>query len=266
MLFYLIPIRSIWFEILKKSMIPLSVSSVVQLIRFNFPTCRNVTFDIQLILTLCWLWAERFDSTTKCVKFKDKTQNNEGIWTRLTLWMIENWIHSRMAKYLAQIIVLGGQAIGRAFAKALKQEYQASQEAARRGGGGQKGNERAEANARSGKIRIRHFTSENIGINRLRFPQASHWTKPSKSWTSASWTRKKHKSNSIICSTSTRNRKVDHYTCNPKSSGRKSESMKNFLRLRNDNRKRVGNRKRRPMDLHRPWGFQLTYLPVWLVC
>ncbi|XP_054725756.1 mitochondrial import inner membrane translocase subunit Tim16 [Anastrepha obliqua] len=55
-----------------------------------------------------------------------------------------------MAKYLAQIIMLGGQAIGRAFAKALKQEIAASQEAARRGGGGQQGEKRAEANARTG--------------------------------------------------------------------------------------------------------------------
>lgn len=56
-----------------------------------------------------------------------------------------------MAKYLAQIIVLGGQAVARAFAKALKQEYQASQEAAKRSGGGQRGDERAAANARAGK-------------------------------------------------------------------------------------------------------------------
>jgi len=37
-----------------------------------------------------------------------------------------------MAKYIAQIIVLGGQVIGRAFARALKQEIAASQEAAKR--------------------------------------------------------------------------------------------------------------------------------------
>ncbi|XP_061394748.1 mitochondrial import inner membrane translocase subunit Tim16 [Musca vetustissima] len=55
-----------------------------------------------------------------------------------------------MAKYLAQIIVLGTQAIGRAFAKALKQEIAASQEAARRAGGGRQGEKRAEANARTG--------------------------------------------------------------------------------------------------------------------
>lgn len=55
-----------------------------------------------------------------------------------------------MAKYLAQIIVLGGQAVARAFAKALKQEIQASQEAAKRSGGGQRGDERAAANARAG--------------------------------------------------------------------------------------------------------------------
>lgn len=56
-----------------------------------------------------------------------------------------------MAKYLAQIIFLGGQAVGRAFAKALKQEIRASQDAAKRAGGGQKGNQRAAANARTGK-------------------------------------------------------------------------------------------------------------------
>ncbi|XP_067619999.1 mitochondrial import inner membrane translocase subunit Tim16 [Eurosta solidaginis] len=55
-----------------------------------------------------------------------------------------------MAKYLAQIIVLGGQAIGRAFARALKQEIAASQQAARRAGGGPQGEKRAEANARAG--------------------------------------------------------------------------------------------------------------------
>lgn len=57
-----------------------------------------------------------------------------------------------MAKYLVQIIVLGVQTVGRAFTKALRQEIQASQEAARRSGGGQKGNERAAANAIAGII------------------------------------------------------------------------------------------------------------------
>lgn len=51
-----------------------------------------------------------------------------------------------MARYLAQIIVMGGQVIGRAFARALKQEYQASQEAAKRAGGGRAGASRVEAN------------------------------------------------------------------------------------------------------------------------
>lgn len=37
-----------------------------------------------------------------------------------------------MAKYIAQIIVLGTQVVGRAFARALKQEIQASQQAAKR--------------------------------------------------------------------------------------------------------------------------------------
>ncbi|XP_075222959.1 mitochondrial import inner membrane translocase subunit Tim16 [Lycorma delicatula] len=54
-----------------------------------------------------------------------------------------------MAKYLVQIVILGTQIIGRAFARALQQEYQASQEAARRAGGGRKGAQSAAANARS---------------------------------------------------------------------------------------------------------------------
>ncbi|EGK96712.1 mitochondrial import inner membrane translocase subunit Tim16 [Anopheles arabiensis] len=55
-----------------------------------------------------------------------------------------------MAKYIAQIIVLGGQIIGKAFTRALKQEIAASQEAAKRAGGGQKGQNRAAANLRTG--------------------------------------------------------------------------------------------------------------------
>lgn len=41
---------------------------------------------------------------------------------------------------------MGGQVVGRAFARALKQEYQASQEAAKRAGGGKAGASRVEAN------------------------------------------------------------------------------------------------------------------------
>lgn len=55
-----------------------------------------------------------------------------------------------MAKYIAQIIVLGAQVVGRAFARALKQELAASQEAAKRAGGGQEGARRAAANASTG--------------------------------------------------------------------------------------------------------------------
>ncbi|XP_037721532.1 mitochondrial import inner membrane translocase subunit Tim16 [Drosophila subpulchrella] len=55
-----------------------------------------------------------------------------------------------MAKYIAQIIVLGAQAVGRAFTKALRQEIAASQEAARRAGGGQQGDKSAESNLRTG--------------------------------------------------------------------------------------------------------------------
>ena len=55
-----------------------------------------------------------------------------------------------MAKYLAQIIVLGTQVIGKAFARALRQEFAASQEAAKRAGGGTKGAQRAATNAKTG--------------------------------------------------------------------------------------------------------------------
>ncbi|XP_057321458.1 mitochondrial import inner membrane translocase subunit Tim16-like [Microplitis mediator] len=55
-----------------------------------------------------------------------------------------------MAKYLVQIIVLGTQVVGRAFARALRQEIAASQEAAKRAGGGAKGARSAATNARTG--------------------------------------------------------------------------------------------------------------------
>ncbi|XP_053615243.1 mitochondrial import inner membrane translocase subunit Tim16 [Plodia interpunctella] len=55
-----------------------------------------------------------------------------------------------MAKYIAQIIVLGAQVVGRAFARALRQEIAASQEAAKRAGGGAQGTRRAAANASTG--------------------------------------------------------------------------------------------------------------------
>lgn len=55
-----------------------------------------------------------------------------------------------MAKYIAQIIILGTQVVGKAFARAVKQEFAASQEAAKRAGGGKKGAERAAQNLRAG--------------------------------------------------------------------------------------------------------------------
>ncbi|XP_045465896.1 mitochondrial import inner membrane translocase subunit tim16-B [Harmonia axyridis] len=47
-----------------------------------------------------------------------------------------------MAKYIAQIIVVGAQVVGRAFARAIKQEIEASQEAAKRMGNGKTRTER----------------------------------------------------------------------------------------------------------------------------
>lgn len=55
-----------------------------------------------------------------------------------------------MAKYLIQIIVMGTQVVGKAFARALRQEIAASQEAARRAGGGRQGAQHVAANTRSG--------------------------------------------------------------------------------------------------------------------
>ncbi|XP_012680631.1 mitochondrial import inner membrane translocase subunit tim16 isoform X2 [Clupea harengus] len=53
-----------------------------------------------------------------------------------------------MAKYLAQIIVMGAQVVGRAFARALRQEYAASQEAAK--ARGRAGKESAAASSITG--------------------------------------------------------------------------------------------------------------------
>lgn len=59
-----------------------------------------------------------------------------------------------MAKHLVEIIKLGSQMVGRAFAQALRQEIAASQEAAKRAGGGggagSGGKEQAATNARTG--------------------------------------------------------------------------------------------------------------------
>ncbi|GAB0089310.1 Mitochondrial import inner membrane translocase subunit Tim16 [Sergentomyia squamirostris] len=58
-----------------------------------------------------------------------------------------------MAKYLAQIIVLGAQTIGKAFSRALKQEIDFSRQAAARqasSGGGKRGQETEAKNLRAG--------------------------------------------------------------------------------------------------------------------
>lgn len=57
-----------------------------------------------------------------------------------------------MAKYLAQLIVLGGQIVGKAFAKAIRQEIRMSQEAAKRAGGGRQGDKSAVSNSKTGRF------------------------------------------------------------------------------------------------------------------
>lgn len=54
------------------------------------------------------------------------------------------------AKYIVQVIVAGTQVVGRAFMRALKQEYAASQQAAQRAGGGRQGTKRAVADTYTG--------------------------------------------------------------------------------------------------------------------
>lgn len=54
-----------------------------------------------------------------------------------------------MARYIAQIIVIGTQVIGRAFARAIRQEFAASQEAAKNQSSG-RSRATSEANARTG--------------------------------------------------------------------------------------------------------------------
>uniref|UniRef100_A0A023GMH6 Putative mitochondrial import inner membrane translocase subunit tim16 n=1 Tax=Amblyomma triste TaxID=251400 RepID=A0A023GMH6_AMBTT len=56
-----------------------------------------------------------------------------------------------MAKYLAQIVVVGAQVVARAFARALQQEYAASQAAARQASAGRgDSTQRAAASAKLG--------------------------------------------------------------------------------------------------------------------
>ncbi|CAL1287450.1 unnamed protein product [Larinioides sclopetarius] len=55
-----------------------------------------------------------------------------------------------MAKFIAQAVVLGAQVISRAFARALRQEYAATQAAAQRGGGNGNSRAQAETNIKTG--------------------------------------------------------------------------------------------------------------------
>ncbi|KAL0270279.1 UNVERIFIED_CONTAM: hypothetical protein PYX00_007742 [Menopon gallinae] len=55
-----------------------------------------------------------------------------------------------MAKYLLQILYQGSRLVGRAFLKALREEINASEEAAKRAGGGRRGAASAAENTRAG--------------------------------------------------------------------------------------------------------------------
>lgn len=55
-----------------------------------------------------------------------------------------------MAKFIAQIIVLGGQIVGKAFTQALRQEFQAGNAARRAAGSAQEGNKQAAKNSLMG--------------------------------------------------------------------------------------------------------------------
>lgn len=60
-----------------------------------------------------------------------------------------------MARYIAQLIVAGTQVVGRAFARAIRQEIEASQQAAQR-----LGNNRSE-----GKTRSERIANQKLGIS-----------------------------------------------------------------------------------------------------
>ncbi|XP_028130037.2 mitochondrial import inner membrane translocase subunit tim16 [Diabrotica virgifera virgifera] len=74
-----------------------------------------------------------------------------------------------MARYIAQLIIAGSQVIGRAFARAIKQEIEASQQAAQRLGNAKTRTERV-ANQKLGLsldeakqiLNIRNLTKEEI--------------------------------------------------------------------------------------------------------
>ncbi|XP_078602068.1 mitochondrial import inner membrane translocase subunit TIM16-like isoform X1 [Branchiostoma floridae x Branchiostoma japonicum] len=55
-----------------------------------------------------------------------------------------------MAKYLVQAVVLGAQVVGRAFSKALRQEFQNAQRAQQAAGGGRQGAKRAASDSMMG--------------------------------------------------------------------------------------------------------------------
>lgn len=55
-----------------------------------------------------------------------------------------------MARFIAQIIVLGGQIIGKAFTQALRQEFQAGNAARRAAGSAQEGSKQAAKNSLMG--------------------------------------------------------------------------------------------------------------------
>lgn len=55
-----------------------------------------------------------------------------------------------MAKFIAQIIVLGGQIVGKAFAQALRQEFQTGNAAKRAAGSAQEGSKQAAKNSLMG--------------------------------------------------------------------------------------------------------------------
>lgn len=73
----------------------------------------------------------------------------------IVIIQLKLFILSKMARYIAQLIVAGSQVVARAFARAVKQEIEASQQAAQR-----LGNARAE-----GKTRSERVANQKLGIS-----------------------------------------------------------------------------------------------------
>lgn len=79
----------------------------------------SCTREVYLYVSSCWFNPDSNFDTTRCLS--KILQLVRSFWSE---WRNSDARHTIMAKYLIQIIVLGTQAVGKAFARAVRQEYQ----------------------------------------------------------------------------------------------------------------------------------------------